>query len=179
MESVADAVYRFLLFAVTALLAVLTVVVTYQVFGRYVPFIPRALWTEEVSRLCLAWLVFLGAAVAVRRNEHFVLDVIPQRFEERRRTLVQGVILLFLALAALVMITGGMSFAETGMTRVSTTSGLRLVWSFAAIPVGGLAILFFVLELAVRTFRGQSVKEFGLALEDADGTSEAMRGGPE
>lgn len=168
METLTNALYRGLIIAVTVLLAVLTLVVTYQVAGRYVPFIPRAIWTDEISRLCLAWLVFLGAALAVRRNEHFVLDVIPQRFEDRHRTVVQTVILVFLGLAAVVMIVGGVGFVEAGLARTSTTTGLSLAWSFAALPVGGAATLIFVLELGLRSFRGESVKEIGTALEELD-----------
>lgn len=166
MSAAANALYRVLLVAVTALLGVLTVVVSYQVFGRYVPFIPRAIWTEEISRLCLEWLVFLGAAIAIRRNEHFVIDVIPARFEARFRKPVQLVILFFVALASVAIIVGGLNFAETGTGRTSTTSGIQLVWAFAAMPVSGLCMLAFVVELAVRTLRGESVEQFGHELSE-------------
>ena len=62
----------------TALVMALTVVVSYQVFSRYVDFVPRFLWTEEVSRFCFIWVVLLGAAVAVREGTHFTIDVLPQ-----------------------------------------------------------------------------------------------------
>lgn len=164
MTALARGVYQVLLWVVTALLGVLTVVVSYQVMGRYVPFVPRALWTEEIARLCLEWLVFLGAALAVRRNEHFVIDLIPRRVEERYRRVIQFVVLALLALAAAAVIVGGLAFAETGASRTSTTSGIQLVWAFAAVPAAGVLILFFVLELAVRTFRGESMEEFGQQL---------------
>lgn len=168
MISLGNSLYRVLMVAVTVLLAVLTAVVTLQVVGRYIPFIPRAIWTEEISRLCLAWLVFLGAALAVRRNEHFFLDVIPAKVETRFRAPIQTVILVFLAVAATIMVVGGIDFAAAGIDRTSTTSGIRLVWSFSALPVGGLATLFFVVELAIRSFRGESVKTIGSDLEEAD-----------
>ena len=168
MTAVADRLYRVLLVAVTVLLGVLTVVVTYQVFGRYIPFIPRALWTEEISRLCLAWLVFLGAALAVRRHEHFLIDVIPARLADRIRKPLQLLIILITALGALVLLIGGLHFADTGASRVSTTSGIRLVWAYAAMPAAGLSMLVFLAELAVRTVSGEKVEEIGAALVEAD-----------
>lgn len=161
MTAVADRVYHGLLWAVATLLGVLTIVVSYQVMGRYVPFVPRALWTEEIARLSLEWLVFLGAALALRRNEHFVIDVIPRRFEERFLKPIQLVILLLVAVAAGAIVLGGLAFAQTGVDRVSTTSGIQLVWAFSSMPVAGLLMLFFIAELGVRTFRGESVTRIG------------------
>ncbi len=166
MSAVATILYRALLTAVTILLGVLTLVVSYQVLGRYASFVPRAIWTEEISRLCLEWMVFLGAAIAIRRNEHFVIDVIPGRFEERFRKPIQLTVLCFVAIAALAIIVGGYNFALTGMGRTSTTSGLQLVWAFAAMPVSGIFMLIFVFELAVRTLRGESMTDFGNMLAE-------------
>lgn len=168
MTAVADRLYRVLLVAVTVLLGALTVVVTYQVIGRYIPFIPRALWTEEISRLCLAWLVFLGAALAVRRHEHFLIDVIPGRVADRIRKPLQVVIIAITALGAVVLLVGGLHFATTGAARISTTSGIRLVWAYAAMPAAGLSMLVFLTELAVRTLHGENVEEIGTALVEAD-----------
>jgi len=166
MSALADRVYHGLLWAVGTLLGVLTVVVSYQVIGRYLSFIPRALWTEEIARLSLEWLVFLGAALALRRNEHFVIDLIPARVDARFRKPIQLVILAFVAVAAVALVLGGLAFAQTGADRISTTSGISLVWAFSAIPVAGVVMLFFVVELAVRTMRGESVAELGQQLVD-------------
>lgn len=166
MVAAADRLYRALLVVVTVLLAVLTVVVSYQVLGRYLPFIPRAIWTEEISRLCLEWLVFLGAALAIRRNEHFIIDVIPAKVASRFRVQIQMVILALLAVAAVAIIIGGFAFAQTGLGRTSTTSGISLTWAFASLPVAGVCMLVFIAELGFRTLRGESVEEIGANLID-------------
>jgi tripartite ATP-independent transporter DctP family solute receptor len=159
MNLLVNQLYRLLLVAVTVLLAVLTAVVSYQVIGRYVPFVPRALWTEEISRLCLAWTVFLGAALAVRRSEHFVIDAIPKRVEPWLGKPLQVLTLLLVGAAGVVMLVGGLGLAETGIGRVSTTSGIRLVWAFAAMPVSGACVLVFAVELLARMLRGEDLAE--------------------
>ena len=40
------------------------------VFSRYV-LQATFQWYDEVARLCFIWIVFLGAAVAVKRGMHF------------------------------------------------------------------------------------------------------------
>ena len=54
------------------------------VFSRYV--LDRTfVWYDEVARACFIWLVFLGAAVAVKRGAHFglhiVVDMLPPQLK--------------------------------------------------------------------------------------------------
>lgn len=154
MTRVLDRVHAFLLAAIAVLLAVLTVVVSYQVFGRYVPVISRALWTEEVARLCLEWTVFLGAAAAVRRGDHFVIDMIPARLDARIARPVQLIALALVVLMSVIITIGGVGLARSGVDQISTTSGIPLVWAYAAIPVSGVLMVVFAVELAVKALTG-------------------------
>lgn len=142
----------------TALVMVLTVIVSYQVFSRYVDFVPPYLWTEEASRFCFIWTVLLGAAIAVREGTHFTIDVLPQDMPAWLQRTVEVMVLLLVAVIALVMIFGGLRFAEVGWGRISTTSGIRLAWVYAAIPVSGFSILLFVVEQLVDVFRGEHAR---------------------
>ena len=57
-----------------ALLAVISVDLLLGIFSRYV--LERTfVWYDEVARASFMWLVFLGAAVAVRRGAHFGLHI--------------------------------------------------------------------------------------------------------
>ncbi len=142
----------------TLLVMALTIVVSYQVFSRYVDFVPRFLWTEEASRFCFIWVVLLGAAIAVREGVHFTIDVLPQRMPER---LARGLTIAGLAVVAVigvVMVIGGLRFFEIGLSRISTTSGIRLAWVYAAVPVSGFSILIFTAEKLVRVLRGEEAR---------------------
>lgn len=150
---------RVLATACGVLLAALTAVVTFQVLGRYVPFIPRPLWTEEIARLLLAWLVFVGAAVALRRSEHFVIDLIPSKLDERFGRVLQLLVLTLLTVISLVLLVGGAMLAYGGLTRISTASGLHLAWALSAVPVGALFMTIFSLELGVKVLRNEPLPE--------------------
>ena len=66
------------------LMVALVVDVFLGVFSRYVLHATFQ-WYDEVARLCFVWMVFLGAAVAVRRGAHFRLHLLIDRFGPRLR----------------------------------------------------------------------------------------------
>src|SRR5260370_9225324 len=77
MRSLNALIYRGLQKLITVLIAVMIIPVTLQIFSRFFEFIPRYIWTEEVARFCLMWLIMLGAIIAVRDGTHFDVDVLP------------------------------------------------------------------------------------------------------
>jgi len=131
----------------TSMLALFTVVVAYQVFSRYVEFVPRFFWTEEVARFSFIWMLFLGAAVAVRRQSHFVIDLIPRRWDARAGRAIDVLVLLIVIGVAVAMVAGGVHFVEMGLRRISTVSGIALAWIYLAIPVAALSMIAFALEI--------------------------------
>ena len=72
-EAVDLAVYRWEDWASLALFATLAFIVFYQVFTRYVMNDPAG-WTEEIARYFLVAIVFIGAAMSVRKNNHIQVD---------------------------------------------------------------------------------------------------------
>src|SRR5437879_10458782 len=65
------------------------------VFSRYV--MARTFtWYDEIARLLFVWIVFLGAAVGVRRSAHFRLHLLVDRFPPglRRAAHVVGVLVV-------------------------------------------------------------------------------------
>jgi TRAP-type C4-dicarboxylate transport system permease small subunit len=84
-------------------LLVMFVSVLIQIFFRYVLQSPLT-WTEEASRYSFIWTVLLGAAFAVRRKEHVVMEVLVKRFPatlQRYISLVLNVI-IFISLIYLL-----------------------------------------------------------------------------
>ena len=58
--------YRGLQALLTFLMAILIFPVTMQILARFTDWVPNYIWTEEMARMCLIWIIMLGASVAVR-----------------------------------------------------------------------------------------------------------------
>lgn len=153
MRKFLDGYYRLLQILLTALMGLLIVPVTLQIFSRYTGLIPRYIWTEEVARFCFMWIVMLGAMIAVRDGSHFVVDVLP-RF---RSTAVEVGLRIFvnlaIALVALIFVGYGYGFAKLGAMQTSELSGLPMLAIYIAWPLAGLTWLLFLGEKLAEDWR--------------------------
>lgn len=148
LRRVNRAIYRALQVAITLLMGLLIVPVSLQIFSRYIGFIPRYIWTEEVARFCLVWIIMLGAMVAVRDGTHFDVDVLPKPKTARGRTMARLVVHAAMALVALTFLWFGYRFAEFGYDQTSELTGLNMATIHVAWPFAGLVMLLFLAERA-------------------------------
>src|SRR5437588_10908622 len=95
---------RALKFVITVLIAVMVIPVTLQIFSRFFEFIPRYIWTEEVARFCLMWLIMLGSTIAVRDGTHFEVDVLPSPKTSRGKAISRLIVDVSILLVALIFI---------------------------------------------------------------------------
>ena len=56
---------------------ILVLPVTLQVFSRYTTLIPSWIWTEEMARFLLVWMIMIGSMVGIREGMHFTVDLWP------------------------------------------------------------------------------------------------------
>lgn len=126
-----------------AMMTAITGVTFAQVVARYL-FENPLIWSEEVARYLFVWIVLIGAAAAVRSNEHFGLDLLRRYFSPLRLVLGLATMLIVAAFLGLLFYTG---VAETRQAARQFSAGLpiRMHWPYLALPVGaGLALLHVV-----------------------------------
>ena len=141
-----DHIDRVLRIAITALIGLLIVPVTLQILARYIDFVPRYIWTEEIARFCFVWIIMLGAMIAVRDDSHFDVDVLPQprtaAGQGWARLLVHGIMLAL----ALCFIWYGKQFADEGLLQSSEIADLPMIAIYAAWPLAGVLWTLFLIE---------------------------------
>ena len=114
------------------LLTLLLLVVGAQIFARYV--LNHSLfWSEELARYLFIYLVFLGAAIALRRDGHiqvsFFVDRLPPGV--RRAVAVAGDVLL-LAFAGTVLV---QSVRLAAMVWTVPTAALLIPWTLVYLGI--------------------------------------------
>ena len=136
---------RFLLGTLALAFGMLIAVVFMQVFARNVLSVPL-IWTLDVAQLLFAWCIFLGAAVALRWNAHYSLELLPASWARINTAMV---LLAHVGSVAVVvvLVVSGWAFTQIGLNRLTLTLGISEFWFFLPIPLGALAMAFFLAEL--------------------------------
>ena len=155
IRKLADSYFRLIKWLLTAMLVILTIPVFLQILSRYVGFIPRYIWTEEIARFAFIWVIMLGATVAVRDNTHFQVDLLPKLgFKTERK--FQLTLLILMLVFSIVFVIGGIQFARFGATQQSEISGLPMLSIYIAWPIAGLSWIIFLIEKIYDYFEDKS-----------------------
>jgi len=136
------------------LMAVLVADVFLGVYSRYVM---RATfqWYDEVARLCFVWMIFLGAAVAVRRRAHFRLHLLIDRFGAVARRRVDLLVTVIVIAFAVVLVAGGIATLPLARRQVTDALEISMLWFYGALPVGGALMILFALPQLWTLARGR------------------------
>jgi TRAP-type transport system small permease protein len=122
------------------ILAIMTAAVFLQVVMRFLGRVGID-GLEEVPRYLFVWLVMIGAAAAMQRGEHTVLDYFINLLGPRGRALVLVLtnavgIALFLYLIKLSLV-----LVPNAQLQTSAGLGLPLGYVYVAVPVGAALII--------------------------------------
>jgi len=140
--------------------ALIAALVVLSVVLRYV-FNDPLTWGEELIVALLTWMVFLGAAAAVRSQMHIRIDVVapvlrmPKFYWLNTLTLVIGIVIILATIWACYEQVLQELVVESPMLGVSKA------WFAAAMPAGMLLMLIHVLRIwmdqgAAPVFRGET-----------------------
>ena len=158
-EPVDLAVYRFEDWIAFGFFWVLAATVFYQFFTRYA-LNDSASWTEEIARYLLICVVFIGAAIGVRKNTHIQVDIfyrfMPAPFARVLSTLVDVVRVLFFGYAIYLTYALMLKIGKQPMAIIDWPIGL-----IYAVVMLGFALMCFRAVLAMVTHwrQGYSVLE--------------------
>jgi TRAP-type C4-dicarboxylate transport system permease small subunit len=135
------------------LLVAVTVDLLLGVYSRYV--LERTFtWYDEVARACFLWLVFLGAAVGVKRGAHFGLHLLVDGMPPRLKRWVSLLTPLAVIVFAATLIVQGWALVQLGRLQTTAVMGMPVSWIYAAMPVGGALMIVYSLRHFWRTLRG-------------------------
>lgn len=151
---------RFLERLVAAVMAILTLDVTWQVVTRYILKHPSN-WTEELATFLMIWVGLLGAAVALHRRAHLGIDYFVGRLKPHSAAAVEAIVyLLILLFSVAVFIVGGLRMVIVTFRFGQLTPALRIPMGFVylAVPTSGLFFALYSLEFLLA-----AVKKLGSA----------------
>ena len=141
------------------ILAVMTAAVFIQVVMR---FLGQAGidGIDEVPRYLFVWLVMIGAAAAMHRGEHTVLDYFINRLGPRARALVLVLTNVLTIGLFVYLIKLSLVLVPNAQLQTSAGLGLPLGYIYAAVPVGAALIILPMIRSCLAALRSLWPKPF-------------------
>lgn len=138
--------YLFLKAVLATLMGLLLIPVVLQIAARYVSFIPRYIWTEEMARFCFIWVILVGSMVAVRDGTHFAVDLLPQASTKRGQAFFQMFVDFWIFVTAMIFIIWGWPLVKFGLLQTSEMAEMPMVLIYMAWPIAGITWILFLSE---------------------------------
>ena len=138
-----------------------------QVVSRFI-FSFSFTWIEEMSQYIMLWVVFIAAALCVKKNEHVSVDVIFSVLPKKYRN-------LWIAFLAIISACFLCWFAYTASTLVASVknnyqTSVSMTWLpiyivYLSAPIGTILMSFEFFKLALRIILSKD-KSKALAVEE-------------
>jgi len=129
----------------------MTVVVLIGVFYRYVLGDARV-WSEELARYTMIWMVLLTISVGVYRDQHVGLEIFVGLLPKKLQIVCLYISRIFMLIFMFILLYYGVPMARRALFESAMTMGVPMAVFVVSIPVGAtltvLQIIFiFYLEI--------------------------------
>ena len=148
-SKVMDILERILRLIIGVFMLVMLAVIAYQVVLRYV-FKASNIWSEELARYLMCYVVLLGAAIAVRKYSHLQVDFVLNLLKPRIRCI--AVCICTLAGAAFLgfFFVYGVELCKSTVNSISSGTGIPMCYAYACLPIGAALMILASLEVILK-----------------------------
>lgn len=142
MKKFLNLLSRTSLFISASSIVLMTAIITYQVIARYF-FNSSPAWSERLSLVLLAYLVFFGAAVGVHEKFHIRIDALRNAVPPKIAKSFDVLANFAVAAAGVVMIIAGLKLTTTLWAFNIPSLGLPRGVALLPLPISGALITLF------------------------------------
>ncbi len=137
--------------------SIIMVVATFlQVIFRY--FYHPLFWSEELSRYCFVWIVFVGAAITLKHGSHIGVDYFVKYLPSRFKTVLALLINCGIAVFLILVIFQSILVVMVNMTQHSPAMRIPMGLVYLAIPVGFTMMLGYTIVLSAKMLKSLSAR---------------------
>ncbi|PMR73279.1 TRAP transporter small permease [Billgrantia endophytica] len=147
-----------------ALLLLMTVLIFWQVFARFV--VGRPLYfSAEIARFAMIWLTFVGAGYAYRKGLLISIDIVLEFAGPRVSCLFRILIILSSAVFAFILVKYGFEMVGRVASQTAPSTRISMMWPYLAVPAGGIVILVNSVALLIDEILGIEKDDAGIKIQ--------------
>ena len=141
-----DALYRLCIWVAGAAIVLMSVIVPWGVFARYV-LGSGSSWPEPIAIVMMVTFTFIGGAAAYRAGSHIAVAMLTERLPPPlRRAAALASDLVMLLICGFIVVWGGKLVAGTWGQSLDALPWMPVGLTYAPLPVGSFFTALFVLE---------------------------------
>ena len=129
-----DLLQKIASFIAGTLIGVMTLVILYMVYFRYVvndtPY-----WSEEVARCMMLWMTFCVLPISYRIGSNVALDIVINKFRGRFLILFETFIHILILLFIINFFYQSLSFVQSGMGARAYSFDLQIGYIYLILPI--------------------------------------------
>ncbi len=135
------------------LLAIMTLIITWQVVARFRIIQINSPWTEEVSLMMLVWFGMTGAAIGIRTGTHIGVEFVTNLFPQKAQRVLAIFVGLLMTIFSVFLFIEGIALAQGCWNdQMSCTLLSRGMFVYLAVPVAAFLMTLYSAELIVKQF---------------------------
>lgn len=129
------------------LMVIMVLVVILQVLARYAIKVPIP-WTEESARYMLAYMTFVGSAIALREGKHIVVHFLYDRFSSGHKRALDLLFHILILFFLFLILWGGLKLID-GAWDVPTASmpWFTMGQIYLILPIGLVIMIWYEIGL--------------------------------
>ena len=140
-ESFTRILIHFLIF----LMGFMVLVVTWQIFTRFILNDP-SIYSEEIAGFLLIWIGMLGSTYALLKRSHIGIDIITKNLSGREKNISELFIYFVIILFALsVLVFGGcrLVYITFSLNQISPALGIKMAYVYCVVPISGIIMIIY------------------------------------
>jgi TRAP-type C4-dicarboxylate transport system permease small subunit len=169
-------VFRALELLLAALLLLMVILVFGNVVLRY-GFNSGITVSEELSRFCFVWLVFVGAIVAMHDNAHLGMSNVVDRLPRGGKVACAAINQVLIVVCCVLLVWGTARQHEINATMHAPVTNLSMIWIFGMGYLTGTAIALLALYKLWRIVTGTISDEELIGVVEAEALPEPVHQG--
>lgn len=119
---------------VVALFMIMVVVVFSQVFTRYLTN-NSLVWSEEVARFSMIWMVFLASIITFNTNDHIIVDALITFLKNKPRAVLLIISKIMVLIYSTFIVIGATQFLPIVAIQKSAVLEVTMSFVYSVIPI--------------------------------------------
>lgn len=155
MDKLTKIITKTLEFALIALMLLIVIDVTWQIFTRFI-LQDSSSYTEELAGFQLIWIGLLGASYALYTKAHLGIDILTMKLKGAKRQVAEIAIYLIVFLFAFfILVIGGSNLVDLTFTlrQISPAMGIPMGYVYIVLPLTGILMMYYSVVFIITAIR--------------------------